>query len=95
MLWCYSNIGDKVSMCHFKEVYFGLIFLFWGGGYKGSQNGLKVDPKLFLNGPKMIPNGPPPLHPHPRRQQKSRTRGADKLEKNIFLIFFYDLYERS
>ena len=36
-----------------------------------------------------------PPNPHPRRQQKSPARGADKLEKNVGLMIFHDFYENS
>ena len=46
--------------------------------------------KLVLNGPKWSPP-----HPRPWRQQKSPARGGNKLEKNTFLMTFYDFYEKS
>ena len=39
---------------------------------------------------------PPHPHPHPQRQQKSPARqGANKLEKNTFLIMFYDFVRKD
>ena len=32
--WSSSNRGDEGSMCHFKEIDFGLIFI-WEGSIKG------------------------------------------------------------
>ena len=32
-------------------------------------------------------------HPYPRRQQKSRARGANRLRKKTCPMIFFDLYE--
>ena len=41
----------------------------------------------------MVPNGPSP-HPHPWHQQKSPAGGANKLEKNTFVMVSYNFHRK-
>ena len=40
----------------------------------------------------MVPNNPPGSHPHPRRQQKSFARWADKLENKKSEVIVDDIF---
>ena len=68
------NIGDEVSMCHFKEVDFWLKNIFGDiGGPKMIlilvQHGSKLIPKLS----QMVPNRAPP----PKKKRR-KTNGVSK-----------------
>ena len=77
LIWCFSNGGDEVSMCHFKEIYS------WLENRCVCIRGPKMVPKLYKNAAQMVPNAPPTPIPIAGVSKSLLPGGKNKKENNI------------